>query len=248
MSRLQHQRMRNKMGVYRLTLIVIMLLVCSCGGAVNVPIVGNVGGSAKSLPPMGTVTVRDLSAFLDQTVCDDGSVDFTRCGAKHRQSEDEVARYRRHDLPAPGGYQIGDCVDERCIFSYPPFGPFNVANGDGGDHYTIDRDGIVRIDLTQDGSKPGILQHFVGPDCGGDGWVVFRQDAPTGRWAEMVARLSNTNDGRCPSSLGSAYTRWRLEQIPWTLYFGQRPTTVTLLTIISEHYEGLACRHALAAP
>jgi hypothetical protein len=76
--------------------------------------------------------------------------------------------------------------------------------------------------VTQDGGKPGVLQHFVGPQCSGDGWVLFRQDAPTGNWTEMVARLSNTNDGSCPASLGRAYTRWRLEDIALDAIF--RPT------------------------
>jgi len=180
---------------------------------------------------MGATTVSDPLAFLEQTVCDDGSVDFTRCTAKHRQTNKELARYRRHDLPAPAGYQIGDCVARRCIFSYPPFGPFNVANGDGGDAYSTASDGWVRIAVTQDGGKPGVLQHFVGPQCGGDGWVLFRQDASTGSWTETVAHLSNTNDGSCPASLGRAYTRWRIEDITWTLYFGRQPERVTLPTI-----------------
>jgi len=208
-------------------------VLASCGG--GLPVVDNTGVSGPT-PPMGATTVSDPLAFLEQTVCDDGSVDFTRCTAKHRQTNKEVARYRRHDLPAPEGYQIGDCVAERCIFSYPPFGAFNVANGDGGDAYSTSSDGWVRIALTQDGGKPGVLQHFVGPQCGGDGWVLFRQDAPTGSWTVMVARLSNTNDGSCPASLGRAYTRWRLEDITWTLYFGRQPEQVTLPTIVSEHY------------
>jgi hypothetical protein len=85
--------------------------------------------------------------------------------------------------------------------------------------------------VTQDGGKPGVLQHFVGPQCGGDGWVLFRQDASTGSWTETVAHLSNTNDGSCPASLGRAYTRWRIEDITWTLYFGRQPERVTLPTI-----------------
>jgi len=52
----------------------------------------------------------------------------------------------------------------------------------------------------------------------------------------MVARLSDTPDGSCPRSLVSAYTRWRVENIPWTLYEGTTPQRVTLSTVISEHY------------
>ena len=207
---------------HRTLALALPLFLTSCAGSgdngsISAP--GVLGNGGPTVPPMEAATMSDPSDFLDQLACD-GPGDFLHCvGAKHRQTPGEVAKYRRHDLPAPAGYQIGDCVAGSCIFSYPPFGPFAVAKGDGGDHYQVDG-GWVRIDLTQDGGKPGVLQHFVGPTCGGDGWVLFRQDAPTGHWTEMDARLANTDDGHCPSRLGHAYTRWRLEDVQWTFYFG----------------------------
>src|SRR5215471_50309 len=42
-----------------------------CGG--GLPVVGNTGASGPP-PPMGATTLSDPLAFLDQTVCDDGSV------------------------------------------------------------------------------------------------------------------------------------------------------------------------------
>jgi hypothetical protein len=212
-------------------------------GSISAP--GVLGNGGPTVPPMEAATMSDPSDFLEQLACD-GPGDFLHCvGAKHRQTPGEVAKYRRHDLPAPAGYQIGDCVAGSCIFSYPPFGPFAVAKGDGGDHYQVDG-GWVRIDLTQDGGKPGVLQHFVGPTCGGDGWVLFRQDAPTGHWTEMDARLANTDDGHCPSRLGHAYTRWRPEDVQWTFYFGTTREQLTLPTVVSEHYNRSSIAEATA--
>ena len=168
--------------------------------------------------------------------------DFLNCaGALHAQSTAELARYRKRDLPAPTGYQIGDCTLNAdgsipCEFSYPPFGPFTVANGDGGELYVTDPNGTTRVKETQDGSKMGVLQHFTGPECGADGWVSFRDDPPTGSWASTVARLNDTPTATCPTRLNKAFTRWRLENIPWTFYEGTSSLTVTLPTIISEHY------------
>lgn len=201
-----------------------------------------VAGSARAdnLPPAGQVRIDPLD-YLVQLACN-GPGDFLRClGTTHRQLAGEVAKYRRHDLPAPTGYQISDCTllpdgTVPCQFSYAPFGPLVVKNGDGGDLHVV-TDGVVRVKLTQDGGRPGVLQHFVGPECGGDGWVSFRNDVRTGAWTSMVARLSDTPDGRCPRSLGNAYTRWRVEDVPWTFYQGATPRRMTLSTVISEHYD-----------
>jgi hypothetical protein len=168
--------------------------------------------------------------------------DFLNCtGTLHAQTTGEVAQYRKHDLPAPTGYQIGDCTlnpdgSMPCEFSYPPFGPFTVTNGDGGDLHVTDPGGVTRIKVTQDGGKPGVLQHFTGPECGADGWVSFRDDPPTGSWASTVARVNDTPTATCPQRLNRAFTRWRLENITWTFYEGSSSPTVTLPTIISEHY------------
>ncbi len=91
--------------------------------------------------------------------------------------------------------------------------------------------------MTQDGGKVGVLQHFVGPECGGEGWVLFRDDSPSGRWASEVATLGNTADGSCPKGLTSALTRWRVEAMSWTLYEGTAPQQINQPTIVSEHYD-----------
>ena len=217
--------------------------------------VAAVGGALWALagctaPPQPSIAAPPTSSdpptinpvdYVVQHACNVAG-DFLNCtGTLHAQTTAEVAQYRKRDLPAPTGYQIGDCTlnpdgSMPCEFSYPPFGPFAVANGDGGDLYVTDPGGITRVKVTQDGDKPGVLQHFTGPECGADGWVSFRDDPPTGSWASMVARLNDTPTTTCPQRLNSAFTRWRLENITWTLYEGSSPRTVTLPTIISEHY------------
>ena len=61
------------------------------------PRVGNSGVSGPP-SPMGATTVSDPLVFLEQTVCDDGSVDFTRCTAKHRQTNKELASDEDADI------------------------------------------------------------------------------------------------------------------------------------------------------
>ena len=197
--------------------------------------------STANAPPSDPPPIVNPVDYVVQHACSIPG-DFLNCdGALHAQSTTEVAQYRKRDLPAPTGYQIGDCTlnadgSMRCEFSYPPFGPFAVANGDGGDLYVTDPNGTTRVKETQDGGKMGVLQHFTGPECSADGWVSFRNDPPTGSWASTVARLNDTPTATCPTRLNKAFTRWRLENITWTFYKGISPRTVTLPTIISEHY------------
>ena len=192
--------------------------------------------SASAPPP----TIKPVD-YVVQHACSSAG-DFLNCaGTLHPQTTAETAQYRKHDLPAPDGYQIGDCTlnpdgSMPCEFSYPPFGLFTAANGDGGDLYVTDPNGTTRVRETQDGGKMGVLQHFTGPECGADGWVSFKDDPPTGSWASTVARLNDRPTATCPEKLNKAFTRWRLENILWTFYEGTVPQTVTLPTIISEHY------------
>jgi len=167
------------------------------------------GCTAPPQPPIAAAPASNDPATINpidyvvQHACNVAG-DFLNCtGTLHAQTTAEVAQYRKRDLPAPTGYQIGDCTlnsdgSMPCEFSYPPFGPFAVASGDGGDLYVTDPGGITRVKVTQDGGKPGVLQHFTGPECGADGWVSFRNDPPTGSWASMVARLNDTPAAACP--------------------------------------------------
>lgn len=191
--------------------------------------------------PVGAVTISDPASYLVQMRCTDGhlAVDEDGCDAKPQTASDPMLE-RRHDWPAPTGYQISDSFvyDDGSTYettwSYPPFGSANIAAGDGGEVYKIDGS-TVRISATQDGGKT-FLQGFYGASCGGTGWVLFRTDAPTGSWASVVAVL---DDYAVPSPCKAAtqqYTQYRMENVTIPFIINNQIVQKTLPTIISEHY------------
>lgn len=181
----------------------------------------------------------DPTSFLVQARCADGwlKVASPSCAARPQAQSDPLVMHR-HDWPAPDGYVELDSVmgpdGPETLWDFSQFGAFDPQRGDGGEVYVIDH-ASVRIAMTQDGGKP-YLQGFYGAGCGGDGWVLFKADAPTGAWATLVARLS---DSPVPSSCrhhSRALTRYRLENVtaPWIV--NGRKINLTLPTIISEHF------------
>lgn len=183
------------------------------------------------VPAPGAATIPDVTAFL--------------APADHRASDPMTSR--RFDW---GGYQASDAFqtdDGRAFvttWSYPPFGPFVAANGDGGEVYLTDGT-TVRIAATQDGGKP-YLQGFYGAGCGGTGWVIFRNDAPTGQWASLVARLSGGEiPGACAADV-PAFTRYRLEQVTVPFLIDGQRQDITLPTIVSEHFNNVSIDKATA--
>ncbi|MBV9859947.1 MAG: hypothetical protein JO038_07585 [Alphaproteobacteria bacterium] len=191
--------------------------------------------------PASAATIADPLGFLVQTRCPNGGPP-TGCAAPARQRAADPMFYRRHDWPAPSGYQTDDSVlrdDGKAVidlFSFAPFEGFVAAHGDGGQIMVADSD-TVRIAQTQDGGTPG-MQYFVGPNCGGTGWIAFRTDAPTGRYAALVATLSDRPDpNACPRRLAKAYTRYRLETIALPFIIGDARRDLTAPTVISEHYD-----------
>lgn len=110
-----------------------------------------------------------------------------------------------------GGYQIAqafrvDSEHATLIWSYPPFGRFVAANGNGGETYERRGDAIY-ITATQDGGTPGV-QHFA------SWWAfdIYVPDCLVG-WRES------------PDGLGRACRQ--------TITF---PPGITADTIVSEHY------------
>jgi hypothetical protein len=199
---------------------------------------------AAALAPLaaaaGPVTVPDPLAYLVQQRCPDGQLQVTETACPGRpETAADPMRVSRHDWPPPAGHMAQDAIlgldGPETLWDFAPFGRFEARKGDGGEVYAVAGD-TVRIALTQDGGTP-YLQGFHGAGCGGSGWIVFRTDAPTGRWASLVARLSGGR-ARAPCAAGdSAFTRYRLETVsaPW-IVGGQR-TEIALPTIISEHYD-----------
>lgn len=202
------------------------------------------------IPPMPGM---DVASFLAQLRCPlDGNLEIAEpncLGARPQVASDPMFM-RRHDWPAPAGYQIEDSFRsndgsyDETTWAYPPFGPFIAANGDGGEVYVIDG-GTVRISVTQDGGSP-YIQGFFGAGCGGTGWVLFRSDAPTGSWVSLVATLHDEPLRSSCSAANSAFTRYRLEQVAIPFVIGGSQQTLTLPTIISEHYNAALIARATA--
>lgn len=209
--------------------------------AVRAALIVALGAMAAAAPAAAAVTVPDPIAYLVQLRCPDGRLQVAEpgCAARPQTADDPMLTSRR-DWPAPAGYMAQDAVigpdGPETLWDFTPFGRFEARKGDGGEVYVV-AGGVVRIALTQDGGTP-YLQGFFGAGCGGTGWIAFRDDAPTGRWASVVARLSG---GRFPGPCAAwnvALTRYRLETVtaPWII--GGRRTDVALPTIIAEHYDG----------
>jgi hypothetical protein len=204
-------------------------------------------GCSNAAPAPGPATIPDPTEYLVQLRCPDGVLEIAEpnCPGAAPQRASDPMTMRRHDWPAPRGYVAQDAVlgadGPETLWSFDPFGPFVAAHGDGGEAYAIDGH-TVRISVTQDGGKPG-LQGFYGARCGGTGWIAFRDDAPTGRWASLVAHLSDEPVPSLCFALSAALTRYRLEDVaaPWIVGGGRR--SLVRPTVIAEHYD----RASLAA-
>ena len=198
-------------------------------------------------------TLPDVRVFLAQNRCADGALAVAepRCVGAAPQRARDAMRMRRRDWPAPDGYQIGDSYESDdgayfvTVFSYAPFEAFIPEHGDGGELYVTDGT-TVRIAATEDGGQMGVVQGFYGQGCGGTGWVLFRNDAPTGRWAELVAHLKGEPLGSACSARSSAYTRYRLETVALPFIIQGAPRTLTLPTVISEHFNAASLQRSSA--
>ena len=210
---------------------------------------------AAALAPAAAapMSAGDMAAFLAQVRCPDGTLEAAepKCPGARPQRASDPMLMRRHDWPAPDGYQIVDSyvADDGAsfvsAFSFAPFGSFAARNGDGGEIYIVAGD-TVRIAATEDGGQMGVVQGFFGAGCGGTGWVLFRADAPTGRWAQGLARLKGRPIGSACAASSSAFTRYRLEQATLPFIVEGRRTSITRPTIISEHFNAATLERSSA--
>ncbi len=194
------------------------------------------------------IAIVDIRGFLAQKRLPSGALlvtNPTASGAVPQRASDSMLM-RRADLGnpnPPGYYQIGDTIESDDstyffhTFSFSPFGPFVDRNGDGGEVYVTD--GVtVRIAATEDGSQHSVLQGFYGAGCGGTGWVLFKNDVSMGSWHSLIATLSDKRIPSICSVTSSAFTRYRLELVAIPYIISGVQTSITLPTIISEHYNG----------
>lgn len=178
-----------KMMIHVVFLIAVLLLA-GCSG----------GGVSKVTPP--TVTIANPMHYLAQS---------REIGGQELLQAGDPWLYERFDF---GRYQLSqsfqvDATHATTIWSYPPFGPFIAAHGDGGETYEM-VDGTVYITSTQDGSKPGIQQF-------GRSWWAFDNripNCPAWRYGPIGASRACRTDVTYPTAAGA---------------------TITADTIISEH-------------
>jgi hypothetical protein len=205
------------------------------------------GAAAALAMAAQPATIPDPVAFLVQARCPDGRLQIAEpdCPAQPQRAADPMLE-RRHDWPAPIGFMAQDALigpdGPETLWDFAPFREFLAAKGDGGEVYAVEG-GTVRIAMTQDGGKP-YLQGFHGRGCGGSGWIAFRTDAPTGRWASVVARLSDQPVPSPCRTKSTSLTRYRLEAVtaPWII--GGRRRSLTLPTVISEHFNAASIERA----
>lgn len=140
-----------------------LLLLAGCGGS---------GGSA-TVPP--APTIASVAAYLAQSVAPDGN-SATPLAASVPWA------YERFDYASPAqAEQSFARVDGKfeTIWSYPPYGAFSAASGDGGEVYQIEGDTVYAV-ATQDGGRPDVQQFGTAwplfdirvPNCS-DGWETL---------------------------------------------------------------------------
>ena len=138
--------------------VLALLPIVGCGGG---------GGSTPTPVPVPTpaaITLPDLSVYLAQAHCADGSPPLGCANPVPTDASWPLA-WRRFDNQD----QISDSVVNSARGFYETTwaygqGPFNAARGDGGEVYTSDGT-TVSIVATQDGSQPGIGRFT--------GWALF---------------------------------------------------------------------------
>ncbi len=208
-------------------------------------------GAAAALAAEPAIAQPGL--FLAQQRCSDGMLEVAEpgCPGAAPQRAADSMRMRRHDWPGPDGYQIEDSVlaDDGASYvttmSFAPFGRFDASHGDGGEVYVVER-GRVRIAITQDGGQMGVVQGFLGHECGGTGWILFDQDAPSGHWADMVAKLKGRPAGAACLATSHAYTRYRLQTVSVPFLIRGASTAISRPTIISEHFNAATLARSTA--
>ncbi len=228
----------------RFAALLVVLWLTGCGGGGTPP------APVPTPAPVAAPMIPDISSYLAQTRCPDGAAPLGCVGAIAQRAADPML-YRRADWSGHTDGQIEDAFvsDDGSFyvntFSYPPHAPFVAANGDGGDVIVTDGH-TARISFTQNGDGHGgtLAGYWIGAACGGTGWLLFDDQAPTGGWASRLALLAGAADpGACPP-LNPAYTQWRAETADVPFIVDGSPQTVMLPIVVSEHYAGLTADKA----
>jgi hypothetical protein len=199
----------------------------------------------SSLPVSLSAPTLRPDDYLVPWACADGVLEMASpgCPDAHPITAQEPLRMRPHDLPGRNSdelaYQIGGgwVISPgrfASIWSYRPWGRWTLPD-DGGEVYAAEGD-TARAVMTQDGGKP-YLQVFQGPECGGDGWLLFATDAQPDRWTERVARLSGGRVGEPCHPLGQALTRYRISDIDLEFTHDGVRERYKVRTVITQHFD-----------
>lgn len=222
--------------------LILAFALAGCGGGGDNEVAAVQAAAAPPPPSAPTVSLED---YLVPWMCPSGRPELAEpgCASRPFQAAD-VQAMRLHDLPGsnsgPEAYHVGGGWVLRpgryvVPFSYAPWRAWTLPD-DGGEVYAAEGD-RARAVATQDGGKP-YLQVFQGPECGGDGWLLFvASDLRTGSWASRVARLTIGKVGDACHPMGSAFTRYRIEDVDWPITIDGKPETRRLSTIISQHFD-----------
>lgn len=159
-----------------------LLVLASCGG----------GGGNNTPPPtpQNTVTITDPMNYF-------GTIQASDPWTTERW---DIGHYQAVQTFITGSNTA------TTIWSYPPFGRFVAANGDGGETYVLNGD-TAYATSTQDGSQPGITQF-------GTAWPVFDVYAP-----------------QCPAVKAVTNGRECMQQ----MIFSGTPSDITANTVMLDH-------------
>jgi len=225
---------------------------------------------AQSVPvwlPNLQFKMGSIGEFLVQSRCPDNSPpnncgrgDDDPRGQPYQMTDAMPLMWHKKDWPGPYDGLFSDSVwtasgGVLSTFSTEPDHPW-VPPNDGGDIYAIQATGgtgaTALVLKTQTGDI-GHAYYFIGANCGGTGWVLFKNDLPVlpsywlggnAGWGSVTAQIGQSNSPNGCAPLSPAFTQYHLEliDVPFIM-FGTRQT-LRVPTIVSEHYDGTTPRNA----
>jgi hypothetical protein len=168
------------------------------------------------------------------------------CNATPRLGATTVS-WRRCDWGSNGNayYQCTDSylADDSSVivqtYAFSLNGPFNAANGDGGQLVDVDAaSGNITALSTQDGGTPG-MQWFVGAKCGGQGWVIAELSLGLAyaTWTATADKLAISADPNACPGMGSALDAWESFTVSYPFQVNGQMQLRTIPTLISEHFD-----------
>jgi hypothetical protein len=226
--------------------------------------------STVDVASAASLSINDMINFTTQSLCLDAVGKpssqipiIDNCASMRPQRAADIAVYQKHDWPDQRvfphyyltGHQASDSVlissgstpviEQTLDFGGDPQHQFERFGANDGGQIVVIVGGWASAVMTEGAN--GEVQWLIGNGCkrsieGGKlSWLMFNQDTPTGKWADIVAQLGfGRSASDCPQRFNQAYTRYRREQVvfPFRLVSGNTVTTTnrSLDVIVSEHF------------